>query len=370
MVPNTPKLTIAQVCNRYYPDLGGLETHVREISERLCRKGLEVDVLTTDPSGQLPEHEIIGDVKIRRFRSWAPHGTYYFSRDMRRYLGENSKHYDVMHAHNYHAFPALYASQARGADTFVFTPHYHGRGHTLLQDLLHIPYKYIAKRIFRKADRVICVSHYEKTLLKARFGLEERKLNVIPNGIDLKEFEYLEKPKAENNLILCVARLESYKGIQYLVQVLPRLNDDIRLEIVGQGPYKETLARLSKKLGVAERVNIHHHLPRKELLQRFAKASVFVLLSKYEAYGISVAEALAARTPCIVANTSALREWIDHKNCFGIDYPIRIEELTGIIEKVMRKKIIEVRLPTWDEIADKTIAVYEDALNGRKCMKS
>ena len=51
-------MRIAQVCPRYSPYIGGVETHVEEISKRLVARGHEVTVITTDPSGKLPQSEI------------------------------------------------------------------------------------------------------------------------------------------------------------------------------------------------------------------------------------------------------------------------------------------------------------------------
>ena len=51
-------MKIIQVCQRYYPDIGGIETHVREISEMLVKRGYDIEVVCTDPTGKLPEKEI------------------------------------------------------------------------------------------------------------------------------------------------------------------------------------------------------------------------------------------------------------------------------------------------------------------------
>ena len=100
-------MKILQVCPRYYPYFGGVEEHVRNISQRLAEKH-EVTVATMDPSVKLPKEEVIDGVKIKRFREM-----YYFSKDLRNYLIKNSDSFDVVHAHSYHAFPALYAAQAK-----------------------------------------------------------------------------------------------------------------------------------------------------------------------------------------------------------------------------------------------------------------
>jgi len=94
---------------------------------------------------------------------------------------------------------------------------------------------------------------------------------------------------------------------------------------------------------------------------------VFVLLSKHEAYGIAVAEALAAKTPCIVAKTSALSEWVDNRNVFGLNYPISIDELTDLINRVSRIGVEGVNIPSWDSVVEKLKKVYSGLGYERKC---
>jgi len=352
-------MKVFQVCPRYFPAIGGVEEHVRNISERLAKE-FEVFVLTTDPSGTLPEEEVINGVLVKRFRSWAPSESYYFSPSLRKFFSKNLEVNGILHAHNYGAFPALYAAQEKKSRTLVFSPHYHGSGHTSFRSLLHIPYKFLGKSIFEKAERIVCVSNYEKSLVLKRFKIDEEKVVVIPNGVDLDEFKSLKKQSKDYRVILSVGRLEKYKGMQYLVKTLPKLDRNIILEIVGKGPYKGSLVKLAKKLKVEERVRFFQDLPRHELLQMYADADVLVLLSKHEAYGISVAEALCAGTPCIVADASALSEWIDNKNCFGIDYPVSSDKLASLVENVMGKRVQKVVIPSWDEVSEKLAHIYEE----------
>lgn len=352
---------VFQVCQRYYPHIGGIETHVQEISERL-NSHFDVEVLTTDPLGDLPPKDIINGVTVRRFKSWAPNDAYYFSARLKKYLAANVNDDDIVHAHGYHAFPALYAAQTKRKNRLVFTPHFHGRGHTFLRDLFLRAYKPIGRRIFASADRVVCVSNYEKHLITKSFKGVEERISVIPNGVNLREFKNLNKQQNPNRTILCVARLEKYKGIGFLLDVLPKLPNDICLEIVGKGPYEENLKKQVVLNGIKRRVAFFEDLPRQLLLQKFANADLFVLLSEYEAYGIVVAEALAAKTPCIVSRTSALQEWIDDKNCFGLSYPIVSDELLHIIKLVIGKKVNDVKLPDWSENAASLTTMYESFL--------
>jgi len=353
-------MKILQVCPIYCPHIGGVEEHVKNISERLAKK-YDITVCTTDPTSMLPKEEVINGVKIRRFKSWAPNEAYYFSRELKRYLAKNLASFDIVHAHSYHAFPALYAAEAKGRNKFVFTPHYHGTGHTFFRSLLHIPYKFLGKKIFENADKIVCVSNFERSLVLRNFKVDEEKVAVIPNGLNLEEFRGLKKRVGNCRIILHVARLERYKGVHYLIEALPKLDDDIVLEIVGKGPFKEHLIKLAKKLKVENRVRFFQDLPRSELLQKYADADLFALLSKHEAYGITVAEALVSGTPCIVSNTSALQEWVDNENCFGIDYPINLDELGRLITEIIGTSVGPNlnHILDWKEVAEKLLAVYE-----------
>lgn len=347
-------MKILQVCPGYFPAIGGVEEHVRNISERLAHEH-EVTVFATDPSGELPKEERINDVLVRRFKSFSPNNAYHISFEMLREL--RSSEFDVVHGHSYHAFPLFFSRYAK-RKRFIVTPYYHGHGSTMLRDSLLRLYKPFGKKIFQEADRIIAVSNHEKALLIKDFKIDNDKIAIIPSGIDFAEFKALKKKEREHKTILCVGRLEEYKGVQYIIQALPLLDAGIRLEIVGKGPYKEKLTRLAQELGVEKRVDFYEDLPRKQLLTRYADAGLFLLLSRYESFSIVVAEALASKTPCIVANTAALREWIDNENCFGIDYPIVIDQLAVLIDEVIGRKVGEVRLWDWDELVEEIVRVY------------
>lgn len=349
-------MKILQVCPKYYPSIGGVEGHVKNISERLAKEH-DVTVFACDASGKLPKEEEVNGVLVRRFRSFSPSNAYHLSVEMARHLKKSK--FDIVHGHNYHALPLYFSTNTR-AKKFIVTPHYHGHGHTPVRNLLLNLYKPFGSKIFECADSVVAVSNYEKQLLLKDFGIAETKISVIPNGVDLSEFSNLEAIPREPKTILYVGRLEEYKGVQHVIQALPLLGKDFRLAIVGKGPYKGRLVELINRFGLNTRISFYQDLPRDELLKMYAAAGVFVLLSQHEAFSIVVAEALAAKTPCIVANTSALKEWIDNKNCFGIDYPIDSDELAQLINCVSGAKVTNVRLMDWDELTQQIAKLYQE----------
>src|SRR5256885_198665 len=72
-------LRLLQVTARYFPYMGGVETHVYEVSRRMAEAGVHVTVLTSDPSGRLPVHEEKDGVHIQRVRAWPAERDYYFA---------------------------------------------------------------------------------------------------------------------------------------------------------------------------------------------------------------------------------------------------------------------------------------------------
>jgi glycosyltransferase involved in cell wall biosynthesis len=358
------EMRIAHVCPRYHPFIGGVETHVRMICERLVKRGYEVEVLCTDPSKDLKQSEEVNGVLVRRFMSWAPDEAYYFSPLLDSYLRENSSRYAIVHAHGYQALPALSASRAKTSNLLFFTPHYHGRSHALFRSLLLRPYKLFGRRIFEKADMVISVSRYEKTLIQRDFKVEDERIKIIPNGVVLKEFEEVSRTiGSHNKMLLSVGRLEKYKGMQYLIQLLQYLDVDYTLRIIGKGPYLNELDELVDSLQMKDKVEIKGGLSRHELLQSYADADVFALLSTNEAYGISVAEAIASGTPCIVADESGLSEWIDDENCLGIKMPPDMEELVYMIKSLVGKRVKNVKVPDWDDVTGMLLETYFEKIN-------
>jgi len=348
-------MKILHVCPKYYPSIGGVEGYVKNISERLAREH-QVTVFACDPSGKLPKEERINGVLVKKFKSFSPGGAYHISFEMAREF--KKAEFDIVHGHSYHALPLYFARNARGKK-FIANPYYHGHGHTPVRDFFIKLYKPFGKGIFERADEIIAISNYEKELLLRDFAIDEDKLSVIPPGIELAELDNLGGICKEPETILYVGRLEMYKGVQHIIQTLPLLNKDFHLEIVGKGPYKVNLVSLIDKLGLNDRVSFYQDLSHQELLKMYAKAGVFVLLSRYESFSIVVAEALASKTPCIVANTSALLEWIDNKNCFGIDYPINTGELAELVNVVIGKEVGNVKLWDWDEVAHRIGSLYE-----------
>jgi len=111
MLPTASKPPrILMVTPRYFPDMGGVETHVAEVSRRLARAGADITILTTDRTGRLPASEQIDGVTIRRARAWPAQRDYYFAPEIARVLTNEA--WDVVHCQSYHTLVAPLAMLA------------------------------------------------------------------------------------------------------------------------------------------------------------------------------------------------------------------------------------------------------------------
>jgi glycosyltransferase involved in cell wall biosynthesis len=299
-------MKIAQVTPAYYPNIGGIETHVKEISERLARNH-EIEVICADLRPSLNQTENINGVKVTRFSSLLLKNSLFFAPSMLSYLRNNR--YDIVHAHNYHAFPAFFAS--RIADTtFIFTPHYHGKGSNAFTNILLKPYHHWGKKIFNRAKKIICVSEFEKNLVKKDFNLQDERLTIIPNGINIRMINEARPFSIDRNLILYLGRLDRYKHIDSTVRAMTYL-PDFDFYIIGRsGNYKENLHKLIKSLNLENRVKILDRVSDQDKYRWLKTCSVFINLSDTEAFGITVLEAIAAGKSVIVNNSGGLREFV------------------------------------------------------------
>jgi len=341
---------------------GGVSVYVRNISKRLAKRH-DVTVFASNLGGS-PSFEVVDGVKVERFKCYTPSRAYAFSLSM--FLRMSAVDFDIVHANGYHTFPMHFSVLVRHGRVVV-SPHFHGVGHSVFRNCLLTLFKPFGKKTLEKAYKIHAVSEYEKSLLCEQFKLDPHKIVVIPNGLDFNEFKGLKRKKRSFRSILYVGRLVGYKGVQYLVEVLPRLSDDVVLEIVGKGNLKPLLEKRAKKLNVFDRVRFYQNLSRRELLHKFVNADVFVLLSRHEAYSMVVAEALAAGTPCIVARKSALVEWIDTKHCFGVEHPIELGALAELIEEVIESKekfdgtkLRGEKIKDWDDVVEQLERIYTE----------
>lgn len=342
-------MNILQVTPRYPPQSGGVETHVKEISERLVDWGHRVTVITADAGNEGKRRERRNGVSVRRYRSIAPHGAMHFCPQI--VAAVRSSDADVVHAHNYHSFPLFFAAAGARNQRFVVTTHYHSESASPFRDRLLSMYRPFGGWALQRADEVIAVSEWERERLNDDFDVDA---TVIPNGIDIERFENAGQFEWERSYLLTVGRLEEYKGVQHVMRALPEL-PLYDLFVVGEGPFRATLQQIATEADVTERVNFKGYVSDEELSRFYAGARVYINLSEQESYGLSVAEALKTGTPCVVRNSGALTEWLQYDGVLGSsESPKQVAKACEAAAGIRPS----VSIPSWEEISSQVMGTY------------
>lgn len=346
-------MNVLFVTHRYPPRSGGVETHVQKLASRLVTRGYKVTVFSADAERGVPSRSVDDGVRVHRFRSLAPGDAFHVAPQMA--LAVRRADADIVHAHNYHSLPFFAAAVGVTDERFVVTPHYHGRSASTVRDRLLSVYRLFGEWSLKRADAVIAVSDWECDRLRTDFGIDA---TVVPNGVDIELFAEADPETRKRPYLLCVGRLEEYKGVQHVIRALPEL-PEFDLLVAGKGPCRTELERISRVEGVEDRIEFLGYVDDERLPRLYAGADAYLTLSEFEAYGLTVGEALAAGTPCVVREAGALTEWIHHDGCIGVS-TVSPNTIAGATRECLEiGKQPNTSLSTWTDVTEQVIEMYE-----------
>src|SRR5579859_347831 len=172
MSTESNRLRVLLVTARYFPYIGGVETHVYEVGQRLARAGVEVTLLTTDPSGQLPAVEESAGVQIRRVRAWPANKDYYFAPAIYRFIMQRK--WDLVHCQGYHTLVAPLAMFAarRAGIPYVLTFHSGGDSSRFRKAFRGVQ-RAALRPLLTGAERLIGPSKWEVEFFRERLHLPD-----------------------------------------------------------------------------------------------------------------------------------------------------------------------------------------------------
>jgi len=337
-------MRILFIAHSHYPRIGGVEYVVKSVAERLARVGHEIAVVAGEPSTDKPREGIVEGVRVIRWPVWSPGNAYHIPKmrsELKRLLRELANQVDVVHVHSVHSIFTVYAglvvAYSNVSSRIVVTSHYHGTGHTFARRVLWIFWRWRVAELLKKANTVHAVSKREASTLASHYPEARCKIAVIPNGVDEDVLSYTWKGQSSNYMVYA-GRVEKYKRLELAVDVAKELN--LKLLIIGKGPYRERLVRYAGKVyrGGVEFLDLQ---PREKYLELVSRARYAINPSKHEAFSIFTAEALTIGTPVIVSMEIA-------------------ENLEARARPLVRDLVIAEKAPirTWNEI----LQLYLDKL--------
>ena len=186
-----------------------------------------------------------------------------------------------------------------------------------LGKLANYGYAYVARLALGLADVVVCTTaSYAATSRSVR--LRGEKLKIIPLGVNPARFKGVEAegPAANQKRLLFVGQLKQYKGVHVLLEALARLRRDghhVKLDVVGTGPEFGRLQAMVRDLSLDDHVAFRGDVDERELPNLYANCKAFVLpsLSRREAFGIVLLEALAAGKPVVATEIPGVKDVVN-----------------------------------------------------------
>lgn len=366
-----------------------------ELALALKRLRYDVDVicpLTPYSKTNHPCTDVLDGIKVRYIRYFKfPRDILYnisgwfLYRALRTALPVGGKRYDMIHAHAplpegdaarllaaMHGIP--YVVHVHGLDVYNDVSYFKNPLKTLIVEK--------AKRVFKDAAAVLCVSDRVKDIISSRQG-KEVNLSTVYNGVNLERF-YPEVERAKDGIcrIISVGNLIDIKGHRFIIKVLPEVvsatDRKISCTIVGRGPKLEELKALAAEYGVSEVISFPGYLPPDEVADLMRKADIFVLPSYYEALGCVYLEAMACGLATVACKGQGIDEIVTDAVTGMLVEPMDLESLKQALirlvsdeefrDQVARNGCRLVReMYTWDHSACKLARVYDKV--GNKCQE-
>ncbi len=407
-------LRICLLSYRSNPHCGGQGVYVRNISRALRDLGHHVDIISGPPQMQLepdiPVHqlscldlynpndlfrtpslkELSDPVNLMEWLGVSTMGfpePFTFGLRAWRFLQNKWRHYDIIHDNQSLSY-GLWAI----------------RRHVPLVATIHHPitidrsiamrsvtsawkkFKYLRwysfigmqKRVSRSLPHIITVSACARDDISTDFNIPRNRFRIVPNGIDTRLFYPIPEITREKNRIMVTNSADMpLKGLRYLLQAVADLSKTrkIRLVVVGSPKKNGAIVRLIARLGIGRLITFTGRISHEEFVRQYARASIAVVPSVYEGFGLPAGEAMACAVPVISTTGGALPEVVGDA---GILVPPENPEALGYaISDLLDNPDKANRLGragyervqqhfTWKRAAEKTVDAYREAMDDHR----
>ena len=409
-------MRICLLSYRSYRYSGGQGIYLRYLSQSLRDLGHEIDVVSGPPYPELtdgvrliklPSLDLYSMSSVRRLFinpkklntyaslvEWAGTISGYFSEPlafgMRAYdlLRLCGNRYDVVHDNQTMAYGIL-KIQELGLPV-VETIHHPVtidrdlavQSATSLKDKLGLRrwFSFIGMqmKVARQLSYIITVSQTAREHIADSFMIPADKLKVIYNGIDTDIFSPSPKvQRLDNRLLVVISRDTPVKGLRFMLEALAilRQSHDLELIVIAKGTDNRTTQRLINTLGIRDYVKFIDEIDTPELVNQYRLASLVIVPSVYEGFGLPAAEAMACGAPTVSTTAGALPEVIGDAGILVPPANVKalVDAVSTLISNPEKRKHLSaigrsriVQKFNWRNTAQKTADVYAEAIDCQK----
>jgi len=364
-------MNICMLSELFYPYLlGGAERRYFEIAKRLA-KNHDVTVYSLNLYGEKKE-EIKDGVRIKRVglkhpktqRSLPQLATYFPA-----LLRAVSKEYDIVDANQGIAsYAGLLKKTTQRPVVATFHDIYWDKWKNHFGGHISFPGK-VMEASWSKLSYSAIIANSKQTKEKLENLGVKSHIEIIFSGIDLGTIKSI-KAKKENKIIF-VGRLVKYKNVDILIRTFAEIKKDkkdLELVIVGEGPEKNNLYRLSKSLNV--KVEFKGFLSEKEKIKEIKSSLVLVNPSSVEGLGLIILESMACGTIPVGLDLNCYDAFCKKNNSILVKKPVEIKEkIRSLLSENNRRKKLEKNGTrtagnfSWDLTAEKVERLYNSVLD-------
>lgn len=364
--PHSSKPLIVQVAGFYPPHLGGSEVVAQALAEGLAERGYPVRVIAADIVKPRPETQLQSHLDIRWLRAFEFAHTAFAPGAVRELLG--LPRHSIIHLHLQQAYYpelVLFASKLR---RIPYVVHFHlDLQPTGLFGKLFLLYKHtLLRAVIKNADRIIVFSETQQVFIHEVYGVDKRRIDIIPNGVGGAYFAPPCVPSSKKRYeLLYLGRLSAQKRVHLLIEALPHLKTPVTLTLIGDGEERIKLETRASELGLTN-VRFAGQKPAGAVIPYYRRADAYVIASENEGMPLAVLEAMASGLPIVAARVPGLTELVGGvgvliDNPSGqtfaraldrlLDHPERLAELS-------RKSTEAAQHYSWPQVIDTTEAMY------------
>jgi glycosyltransferase involved in cell wall biosynthesis len=280
--------------------------------------------------------------------------------------------FDVIHAHDWLAYPAgMAAARASGKPLVI---HVHATDFDRSGGNVNPEVYNIEKSGMDFADRIITVSNLTRDIVINRYGIDPAKVTTVYNAVDLVELpeENIIRKGFDDKVVTFLGRITMQKGPEYFIEAAHRVlkvMPNVRFVMAGSGDMMDRMIRRAAALRITDRFHFTGFLRGNDVFSMLAMSDLYIMPSVSEPFGISPLEAMQSNVPVIISKQSGVAEILTHAvkvdfwdidamadSIYGIlNYPA----LSRMFIRNGREEVIALK---WENSARQVRSVYNEAM--------
>lgn len=354
---------------------GGVQEIVNQQYAYLVKQGHDVRIITPRPrqyEGEIPNDMILVGRSVKAntpFKTMVDFGFQADTNEIESILDEEN--FEILHFHE--PWVPLLSRQILNKSQAINIATFHAKlpENATSKALANVVTPY-TKSILKQLHILTAVSESAADFVRT---LTKQEIIIIPNGVDLKHFVPAPKQAKRKKTITYVGRLETRKGVEYLLEAyaeLRQMHDDVELLIAGSGVKKRQLERLVEQYAIPD-VSFLGFVSEEQKLQLMQQADVYCSPALYgESFGIVLLEAMATGTPIVAGNNSGYASVMTGRGRLSLVSPKNNSDFAQRLELMLYDEEIrnlwiewakkEVHKYSFDRVAEAYEATYKSAI--------